>query len=157
MVIKMKNIDIYIDDFKFKYDSFLIGCDSIEEMKLWDKKRLGEMDAFYSNDMAGIIIRLIAADGKITQREVDYLNETFSFEYTLDELTEIYDLCREDIGRSFDENFENGITYMRKINSKLADAYKELLSLICRIIIESDGIITESEAAEVKRLKEMCD
>ena len=57
-----------------------------------------------------------------------------------------------DIGHAFDENFENGITYMRKINAKLADAYKELLSLICEIIIESDGVIAESEIAEVKRL-----
>lgn len=63
----------------------------------------------------------------------------------------------DDIGQAFDENFENGITYMRKINAKLADAYKELLSLICEIIIESDGVITESEISEVKRLKAMCE
>lgn len=35
--------------------------------------------------------------------------------------------------------------------------YKELLSLICEIIIESDGVIAESEIAEVKRLKAMCE
>ena len=46
---------------------------------------------------------------------------------------------------------------MRKINAKLADAYKELLSLICEIIIESDGVIAESEISEVKRLKAMCE
>lgn len=46
---------------------------------------------------------------------------------------------------------------MRKINANLADAYKELLSLICEIIIESDGVITESEISEVKRLKAMCE
>jgi len=46
---------------------------------------------------------------------------------------------------------------MRKINNKLADAYKELLSLICKIIIESDGVIAEAEVAEVKRLMEMCE
>ena len=60
-------------------------------------------------------------------------------------------------GQAFDENFENGITHMRKINSKLADAYKELLSLICDIIIESDGVIADSEVEEVKRLKAMCE
>ena len=148
---------MYIDSFKMKHESFLIGCDSIEEMGLWDKEALGEMDVFYSNDLTSVIIRLIATDGKITQKEVDFLNETFDFEYTLDELIDVYNSCKDDIGHAFDENFENGITYMRKINAKLADAYKELLSLICEIIIESDGVIAESEIAEVKRLKAMCE
>lgn len=153
----MKNVEMYIDSFKMKHESFLIGCDSIEEMGLWDKEALGEMDVFYSNDLTSVIIRLIATDGKITQKEVDFLNETFDFEYTLDELIDVYNSCKDDIGHAFDENFENGITYMRKINAKLADAYKELLSLICEIIIESDGVVAESEIAEVKRLKAMCE
>lgn len=153
----MKNVEMYIDSFKMKHESFLIGCDSIEEMGLWDKEALGEMDVFYSNDLTSVIIRLIATDGKITQKEVDFLNETFDFEYTLDELIDVYNSCKDDIGHAFDENFENGITYMRKINAKLADAYKELLSLICEIITESDGVIAESEVAEVKRLKAMCE
>lgn len=152
----MKNLEMYIESFKMKHELFLIGCDSIEEMGLWNKEEYGEMDAFYSNDLLSVIIRLIATDGKITQREVDYLNKTFEFDYTLEELAEAYDLCKEDIGCSFDESFENGITYMRKINSKLADAYKELLCLICDIIIASDGIITDSEIDEVKRLKTLC-
>ena len=153
----MKNVEMYIDSFKMKHESFLIGCDSIEEMGLWDKETLGEMDVFYSNDLTSVIIRLIATDGKITQKEVDFLNETFDFDYTLEELTNVYNSCKDDIGHAFDENFENGITYMRKINAKLAEVYKELLSLICEIIIESDGVIAKSEIAEVKRLKVMCD
>lgn len=153
----MKNVEMYIDSFKMKHESFLTGCDSIEEMGLWDKDSFGEMDVFYTNDLTSVIIRLIATDGKITQKEVYFLNETFDFEYTLDELIDVYNSCKDDIGHAFDENFENGIMHMRKINAKLADAYKELLSLICEIIIESDGIIAESEIAEVKRLKAMCE
>ena len=153
----MKNVEMYIDSFKMKHELFLIGCDSIEEMGLWDKESLGEMDVFYANDLTSIIIRLIATDGKITQKEVDFLNETFDFEYTLDALIDVYNSCKDDIGHAFDENFENGITYMRKINTKLADAYKELLFLICEIIIACDGVIAESEIAEVKRLKAMCE
>lgn len=155
--IEMKNVEMYIESFKMKHESFLIGCDSIEEMGLWDKENLGEMDIFYSNDLSSVIIRLIAVDGNITSKEVEYLNETFGFDYTLEELIDVYDSCKDDIGQAFDENFENGITHMRKINSKLADAYKELLSLICDIIIESDGVIADSEVEEVKRLKAMCE
>ncbi len=152
----MKNIDVYVDNFKLKLEAFLNGCDAVEEVGFWDKGALGEMDAFYLNDLTSVIIRLIAADGKITEKEVDYLNETFDFDYSLEELTEVYRSSGDDIGQAFDENFENGITYMRKINPKLADAYKELLALICQIIIESDGIVSESEINEVKRLKDMC-
>ncbi|MBR6825978.1 MAG: TerB family tellurite resistance protein [Oscillospiraceae bacterium] len=152
-----KTLDMYTESFKMKYDSFLTGCDAIEELGQWDKEAHGEMEAFYSNDLISVIIRLIATDGVITRKEVEYLNETFSFDYTQEELTEIYKSSKEDIGHAFDETFENGIAYMRKINSKLADAYKELLGLVCAIIICSDGIIAESEVAEVKRLKALCD
>ena len=151
----MKNIEAYIDNFKMNYESFIIGCDSIEETELWNKEELGEMEAFYSNDIVSIIIRLIASDGKIKQKEADYLNITFGFDYTPEELQEVYDNSSDCLECAFDENFENGITYMRKINTRLADAYKSLLSLICRIIVEGDGVVAESEIAEIKRLEEL--
>lgn len=152
----MNNLEKMVESFKIKHELFLTGCDSIEEMKLWNKEELGEMDAFYSNDMACVIIKLIATDGKITEKEVEYLNKTFELDYDYDELIEMYNTCYDDIGEAFDESFANGISYMRSINSKLADAYKELLLLICDIIINSDGIIDISEIKEVNRLKELC-
>lgn len=153
----MKNIEFYVESFKTKYEAFLIGCDSIEEMELWDKEALGEMDAFYTNDMVGVIIRLIASDGDITLKETRYLNETFGFDYTVEELRNAYEGSRECLDESFDESFENGISYMRRINSKLADAYKELLVLICDIITHSDGSIDFAELEEVERLKKLCE
>lgn len=153
----MENLNMYIEEFKVKYDAFLIGCDSIEELGMWDKEEFGEMDAFYLNDLSSVVIRLIAADGKITQKEVDYLNATFEFDYNLEDVINIYHNSGDEIEHSFDENFENGITCLRKINEKLADAYKALLSLVCEIIIKSDGIVTESELAQVHRLKALCE
>lgn len=149
----MNNLDMYTESFKLKLEKFLLGCDAVEELGLWDKEQYGEMDVFYQNDLVSIIIRLIAADGVISGREVDYLNKNFGFSYSIAELRDVYQNCREEIGHSFDEAFENGITLMRSINEKLADAYKELLGLICDIIIESDGVVTETEQEEVKRLK----
>lgn len=153
----MNNVAQYTESFKMKYESFRTGCDSIEEMGLWDKETYGEMDVFYANDLASVIIRLIAVDGAITQKEADYLNETFEFSFTLEELCEVYGNCSDEIGSAFDECFENGITLLRKINSKLADAYKELLGLICEIIISSDGMVAAAEIEEVKRLKALCE
>lgn len=153
----MNNLQIYTESFRTKYEAFITGCDSIEEIGDWDKESFGEMEAFYSNDLISIIIRIIATDKSIDTKEVDYLNKAFGFDYTKEELIEVYNNCYENIvSEAFDENFENGITYMRKINSKLADAYKELLYLVCKIIIESDGIVAESEIVEVEKLKNMC-
>jgi len=153
---KVKSIEAYTEGFKAKYEKFINGCDSIEEIEKWDKKAYGEMESFYANDITSIIIRIIAADGIISQHEVDYINKAFGFEYTLDELTEVHKNCIDNIDEAFDENFENGISLMRRINSKLADAYKELLCMICDIIISSDGVVSQAETAELERLKAMC-
>ena len=64
----MNNAARYIDSFKMKHEAFLVGCDAIEEMGLWNKEAYGEMDVFYSNDLVIVIIRLIATDGKISQK-----------------------------------------------------------------------------------------
>lgn len=66
---------------------------------------------------------------------------------------DFYTSCREYLGGNFYNDFEQGITYMRQINDRLADAYKDLLSLACDIIMESDGLIAESEISEVERIK----
>ena len=153
----MKSIDVSVESFKLKYEEFFIGCDSLEEIGLWDKTAYGEMEVFYMNDLTGVILRLIATDGKITEKEVEYFNKAFGFDYTLEELVAVYENTEGSIEASFDENFENGISLMRKINDKLADAYKELLALCCDIIINSDGVITETEIEEVKRLKALCE
>lgn len=143
------------EEFKTKYEMFFIGCDALEDLHLWNKEEHGEMDVFYQNDLVSVILRLIAVDGKISEKEAEYLNENFCFKYTTDELTDIYKSCKEGISHSFDEQFANGVTYMRSINVKLADAYKELLGLICDIIIESDDIIAPEEVEEAKKLKEL--
>ena len=151
----MKRIDKLTEEFKLKYEKFLIGCDAIEELEQWDKEENGEMEVFYQNDLVSVIIRLIAADGEISEKEIRYLNRNFGFEYTTEELIEVYKNCKEEVSHSFDGQFKNGITLMRSINEKLAAAYKELLDLICEIIIESDDLIAPEEIEETKKLKEL--
>ena len=45
---KMKN---YSEEFKFKFERFMTGCDSLEEAQAWDKEALGEMDVYYTNEL----------------------------------------------------------------------------------------------------------
>ena len=113
------------------------------------------MDVYYSNDIVSVIIRLIAADGSFSERETDYLNEFFGFDYTTEELKNIYDDCGEAIESLFDEDLGSGLSNMRAINEKLAEAYKDLLLTVCDIIIESDGVIDSAEVDLAKQLKDI--
>lgn len=151
----MNRLQALTEEFKFKYERFLIGCDALEEMDLWDKETYGEMDVFYENDMLSVILRLITADGSISQREVKYLNENFGLDYTAEKLRAVYENCRDAIGRPFDETFRTGVDAMRAINEKIADAYRELLVIICDIISESDGIVAPAEIDVARKMKEL--
>ena len=153
----MANIDRKSESFKLKYDTFIVGCDAAEEDGLWDTSAYGQMEALYSNDLISVILRLIAADGSVSQKETDYLNGNFGFDYTADELAEVYENCEENIGRDFDKMFEDGVSRLRNIRPALADMYKELLGLICSIIAESDGIVTQDELLEMQRLAALTD
>ncbi len=149
----MDKLKMYAESFKLKFEKFMTGCDALEEMGLWDKEKNGEMEAFYSADMVSVIIRLTAVDGKIVHDEVKYINDIFGFSYTEEELRTIYADCKEAIDTVFTEGLENGYSYMKRINEKLADAYKELIVLICDIVIESDGVISSAEVQMAERLK----
>ena len=153
----MEKLEMLTKEFCAKHEEFITRCDAIEDTELWDKAEYGDMDAFYSNDLASVIIRLTAVDGNITYREVEYFNKTFMLDYRFEELKEVYNNCKDTIDHSFDESFKNGITLMRAIDPSLADLYKELLVLVCEIIIESDGYVKESEIEEAKRLKALCE
>ena len=149
----MSKLAEYSESFKLKYEKFLIGCDSLEEMGLWDKEAFGEMDAFYSTDLVSVIIRLIAADGAISQAEVAYINDIFGFTYTVEELKNLYDECGEAIESLYEEGMASCLSVMKEINERLAAAYQELLSLICDIVMESDGVIAAPELEMARKLK----
>ena len=44
---------------------------------------------------------------------------------------------------------------LRGVNSKLAEEFKELLTLICKIIAASDEIFTEEEDSELQRIERL--
>ena len=145
----MNHLDLLTEEFQNKLDRFLIGCDSIEELDGWDKEANGEMDLYYQNDLLSVILHLIAADGVVGKREVEYLNRNFGFCSTVDEVKAIYRDCCENLGDAFLQNFQSDIDLLRSINEKLFDAYRELLDVICRIISESDRGVSEEERAQI--------
>lgn len=149
----MENSDSLTKAFQTLYERFLLGCDAVEESGAWDKQALGGMGVFYETDLIGLILRLIVADGTISEKEVEYLNRNFGLDYTVARLAEVYESCREAIGGSLDEQFRNGIARMKEINGKLAGAYTELVGIVCDIVIAGDGVISPEEREEVRRIK----
>ena len=87
----MKDIESLTEEFRTKYERFILGCDALEDLKEWDKDALGEMDVYYENELLGMILRLIVADGKISAKEAEALNRSFGFSQTPESLAEVYE------------------------------------------------------------------
>ncbi len=149
----MEKIKNYSDEFKFKLERFMTGCDSLEEAQAWDKEALGEMDVYYTNELASIAIRLISSDGRFSGGEAQFMEDMFGFENTPAELEDIWENCQDNLETMFDEGSENGFTLMKNINEKLAESYKELVALVCDIVMEADGSVVKAEMAVAEKIK----
>ncbi len=145
----------YSEEFANVYDYFLRTTDSLGKTEIWNAEELGDMDSFYSNYLLTAITRIVAVDGKVTQKEVDYLNVSFEFDYTVETLTEIYEHCVDGLEVPFDQYLYEGIDKLTEIDAKLSETYKKLIAIACDIISESDGVVGAAEIAEAKRIKEM--
>ena len=143
----------YVDGFRHNYEKFLIGCDAMEEERLWNKEKLGEMDAYFANEILCVIVRLIASDGTIVPDEVDYLNRALGFDYTVNELHAVYEENGEQINRMFDRKIEASVKVLRAARPDIADSYVAMLQSIRDIIIASDEVITEEEKRDAEQLK----
>ena len=149
----MADLKQMTQSFQYKWDKFLIGCSAVQEEGKWDAERNGDMETFYSNDLISMILRLIAADGKITAQETEYLNDAFGFDYDTDELKDVWENCGDLLGDDFEERFRTGVARLEFTDEALAAQYRELLAQIAEIIVESDGVTAPEEIEAVNRLK----
>ncbi len=149
----MTKLDQLTESFRMKWEKILIGCDAAEEGGQWDSERNGSLGTYYSLDLIGAILRLIAADGKVTEQETEYLNDAFGFDYDTDELKEVWTESADNLGEDFEKRFASGLARLTFLSEELAADYRELLHLISDIIIESDGVTAPEELEAVRRLK----
>ena len=145
--------DTLTKEFKLKLKQFIEGCDALEESGAWDKEEYGEMEAFYQNDLVVAILSVISADGVISEQEAESLNMAFGFEYTADELREVYENCGDTFEDFFEEQAKDDFELLKAADADLAETYRELLDLICDIVIHSDGISSQNETEELERIK----
>ena len=152
----MKNLENYADSFITLFDLFIHECDRLESSGLWNFEVFGEMEGYYTNDFAGIILRLVAADGSISEKEAEYINKAFGLKLGTDELCEIYKLCIDNVEESFEENFAGGLERLDAIDGNVARLYRELVFRICEIVTESDGAVVAAETELAEKIKAMC-
>lgn len=150
----MSKLDLYSESFKATYEKFIIGCDSQEEIKGWDICADGEMEGYYSNILITVVMKLIASDSVFSDKEVEYFNKVFGFEYSVDELKTVYENCEDVIEENFSSEIVDALEKLEGVNEKLASAYKELLGLVGCIISASDGIAHEKESKLIELLNQ---
>lgn len=134
----MTNIPKLCEKFKANYEFFLTGCDSMRRSGAWDRDENGDMDTYYSEDLVSVIIRLVAADGDVTEDEAAFMEDSFGMEYTPEELSDFYEACAYELDEENDAIFADTLATLNTLNPRLAEAYKFLVSTACEIILDSD-------------------
>ena len=152
----MNELDISAESFQLKFDKFLMGCEAVGGATLWDDDTYGAMEDYYAELLVSTLLRTITADGWVSDREVAYLNQLFGFDYDSGELEQVYDGCSDMLGSEcFDKELTDGIRRLRECSEPLANAFLELIDLVCDIIARSDGFVTEEEKTEIERIRNL--
>ena len=152
----MNELDIRAESFQDKFENFLISCAAVEHATLWDADTYGEMEDYFAGLLVSIILRTITADGWVSDREVEYLNQLFGFSYESGELEQVYESCSGMLqNENFDAELTGGIASLRDCSSRLGDAFVELVRLVCEIITRSEGFVTDEEREEISRVREL--
>lgn len=154
----MRNIQELSESFQLKFERFLIGCDAVQAEGGWSTENLGEMGVYYTRELLTMILRIVSADGWVSQREADYLNKFFGFTYTAQELEQVCDGLEEPLhSHSAEKTIHDSVKLLHSMNPKLAHAFRELMALACDIISLGDGIVTDEEREEIERLRKLAE
>ena len=142
------------EEFRQKYEQFLRACGAAEAEGRWDTAERGGMEGYCFGILLGVLLHLIISDGNVAEREVEYLNRNFGFDYTVESLLEVYYSVGEEIEENYLENAKEGVALLEAADPALADGFRDLLGLICEILAESDEGISETELAELRTVAE---
>lgn len=145
------------EQFRTNVEAFLEACEVLQANGLWEEAEYGNIQAYYVNDLVCIITRIIAADGKITESETKLLGDVFGFDYSVEELQEVYDICAEYIAELFDTGVSEAYGMLKEKDENLAMNYKELMIEAGNVAMDSDNMImiSEKEKEAVQKLQEL--
>ena len=137
-------------NFKLMWELFLNGFDSLEETGNWDVEEYGEMESFCENVLVCILVKAVFADRKATQQEIDAINNMFGFELDIDTVSQILDIMDSEENDILDEP-EKTFNLIKTANEGVYNEFKELVREACKIVIESDGIVTSVEIDKLNK------
>lgn len=149
----MTELQKHINSFRNKYKRFNANLTSEDVLEKWNEDENGAIDVFYENELVSIALTVISSDGKIFVKEAGYLDETFGFSYTADDLAQMYINAHDEIDNYFEDCFKQGYQMLRDINEDLAKQYKDIFYLLCKIVAESDGVVSDDEKKLIASMK----
>ena len=134
----MNKFNEYVNGYKLKLEKLIICCDGLEEDNSWNLEEFGEMDSYLVNELMSVVLPLIAVDGKISEREVEYVNRIFGTEYSLPDLRVIC-MDVEDVDyKEIDERIRETSELLKVINKELEESYRDMYVALCELIEVSD-------------------
>ena len=152
----MSKLTDLTENFRQDLEEFTDGCRENQEAGGWDSDNNGDMDDYYVQNLMSCMLRIIGSDGNISRREAEFFNACFGTENTVQELDRMYD-DSEDIlsGEEFETRLREDFAQLKRINTPLADSYRDLWLSACEILIASDGQLLPQEIESAKRLKQL--
>ena len=149
-----EELDRLSAEFKELYDAFALGCEAADSDGRWNAAEEGPMEGYAFSALAGAILSLMVADGNVGESETEYLDRTFGFDYTVDDLLGLFRFSARDLRENAVPNVKDAADKIRLADKDLAGTFRRLLTLACRILSESDDGVLNAETDLIRRLEE---
>ena len=146
--------EIALEDFSKNYEDFLAECDKLEESGRWNADELGPASVYFESDVFGAVLQVMSVDGVFERPEAEVLNAMFGTQYTPRQLSEIYHSAKPTLQAYLNEDSDDAITMLGKIDPNMAESYRDLLLEACRIVSLSDGVAEKGERMLIASLRE---
>lgn len=152
----MSQLDMSAETFQEKFEQFLMGCEDVEQGSIWNRDKYGEMQDYYAGLVVSIILRIVTAEGWISDEEIEYLNLVFGFSYESGDLEQVFEDCRDMVtSTNFDTQFSKSAMLLNHINAECYQEFRQLVALIGDIFSNSEDFISEMQKNEVLRLQSL--
>jgi uncharacterized tellurite resistance protein B-like protein len=145
------------DDYNRVLYAFIGKCDELEAQKRWDVEQDGQMEAYFQNVLYCIVLRIASADGKFTKEERKYLHEIFDTPEDEDSVRDLFIECGDSVDEMFNTQIDDSIKKLEGKDPETADLFKNLIYLICEIVVASDESLAGAEKELVERIKRYLD
>lgn len=141
--------------FQSQYKNFKEMCEVSDACDSWDEAANGLIEDWALNDLFALALHFIAVDGQIDAGEVEAFNTCLGYDYSKDELCELYEIASDIIDYGVEERLKEDLMTLEQYDTHLSAAFEGMVLTLLEILAESDGIEGYAETQEINRLKEV--